>query len=239
MRIAKMNDWHVPFEDKKAIKVALNFLEELEPDMLILDEVCDFYAISKFSKDPKRRLMMQDELDAVQAHLWRVKKRFPNMKIIMLESNHDRRLEKYLNSQAPELAYLRCLDFGHLLGLDGLGISYFPYYQYRKVLFKHGEVVRKDSAMTAKAEFLKEGMSGASGHSHRLGQFFQTVRGGKFSWTECGCLCDLKPDYVEGTANWQTGVGAFFFEEKGGRYDPKVFPIINYEILWGKKTIGV
>ena len=238
MRVAKLNDWHIPYHDKKALNVAFNFCEESQPDKIIVDEVCDFYALSKFSKDPRRRLMLQDELDTSQEWLWRLRNRFPKTEIIMLESNHDRRLMKYLASQAPELTYLRCIDFKHLLGLDGMNIEYRQNYIFRGILFKHGEIVRRDSAATARAEFVKEGMSGCSGHSHRAGVFYQTLRGGKYSWVECGCLCTLKPDYVEGTANWQQGLGFFFFEEQGKLYDPKVFTINDYKVLWGNKVIG-
>lgn len=238
MRIAKLNDWHIPYHDKRALAVAFNFVEETEPDTIVIDEVVDFYALSKFSKDPKRRLMLQNELDTAQEWLWRLRKRFPNSEIIMLESNHDRRLVKYLSSQAQELAYLRCLNFSHLLGLDGMRVRYENNFIYKKVLFKHGDIVRKDSAMTAKAEFVKEGMAGCSGHTHRAGVFYQTLRGGKYSWVECGCLCTLKPDYVEGTANWQQGIGLFTFEDGSELYDPKVFTINKYKVLWGSKTIG-
>jgi hypothetical protein len=238
MRIAKLNDWHIPYHDKRALAVAFNFVESTEPEKIVIDEVVDFYALSKFSKDPKRRLMLQDELDVAQEWLWRLRKRFPKTEITMVESNHDRRLVKYLSSQAQELAYLRCLDFAHLLGLTGMQIKYTQNFIYKKVLFKHGDIVRRDSAMTAKAEFVKEGMAGASGHTHRAGVFYQTLRGGKYSWVECGCLCTLKPDYVEGTANWQQGIGLFTFEDGSDLYDPKVFTINKYKILWGSKTIG-
>lgn len=237
MRIARLCDAHIPYEDKRALNVAFNFVEATEPERIIIDEWVDWYALSKFSKDPRRRLMLQDELDAAQAWLWKLKRRFPKTKIIMLESNHDRRLMKYLSSQAPELTYLRCLDFSHLLGLDGMQIDYEKTHVYKKVLFKHGDIVRRDSAMTAKAEFMKEGMAGCSGHTHRAGVFYQTLRGGKYSWVECGCLCKLDPEYIEGTSNWQHGVGLFTFEDGSDLYDPKVFTINRYKVLWGNKTI--
>lgn len=238
MRIAKLNDWHIPYHDRRALNVAFNFVEETQPEKIVVDEVVDFYALSKFSKDPRRRLQLQQELDEAQEWLWKLRKRFPNSEIVMVESNHDKRLVKYLSSQAQELAYLRCLNFSHLLGLDGMRIDYSSHFIFKKVLFKHGEIIRKDSAMTAKAEFVKEGMAGASGHSHRAGVFYQTVRGGKYSWVECGCLCNLKPDYVEGTANWQQGIGLFTFDDDSDLYDPKVFTINKYKVIWGNKTIG-
>jgi len=238
MRIAKLNDPHIPYEDNRAMEVAFNFVEETEPEIIVLDEWFDCYALSKFSKDPKRRLGLQGELDRTQKWLWRLRNRFPKTQIKMVESNHDRRLKKYLNSQAPELSYLRCLDFAHLLGLDGLGIPYLPHFTYRKILFKHGDLVKKDSCATAKAEFLKEGMSGASGHTHRGGVFYKRLRGGNYSWTECGCLCRLDPDYIDGTADWIQGVGLFTFEDGSDLYDPKFFSFNKYKVLWGSKTIG-
>ena len=238
MRIAKLNDWHIPYQDDRALEVAFNFVEETEPETIVIDEVVDWYALSKFSKDPKRRLELQNELDEAQKWLWKLRRRFPKTKIVMLESNHDRRLVKYLSSQAQELAYLRCLDFSHLLGLDGMTISYQQNFIFKKVLFKHGDLVKQDSGATAKAEFLKEGMAGASGHTHRAGVFYKRLRGGSFSWAECGCLCDLNPDYIEGTADWMQGVGLFTFADDSELYDPKVFTINKYKIIWGSKTIG-
>jgi hypothetical protein len=237
VRIAKLNDWHIPYHDKRALNVAFNFVEETKPEIIIIDEIVDFYALSKFSKDPRRRLELQEELDMAQEWLWRLRRRFPNTEIKMLESNHDRRLMRYLSSQAPEVAYLRCLDFSHLLGLDGTKISYSPHFVHKRVLFKHGDIVRRDSAATAKAEFMREGCSGCSGHTHRAGVFYQTLRGGKYSWVECGCLCTLKPDYVEGITNWQHGVGLFTFDDDSDLYDPKVFTINKYKVIWGNKVI--
>lgn len=238
MRIARLCDWHIPYHDERALNVAFNFVEETRPDEIVIDEVQDFYALSKFVKDPEKRLGLQNEFDIGQEWLWRLHNRFPDTKITMIESNHDKRLKKYLSTQAQELKSLRCLSFDHLLGLDGLKIPYEKVFIYKNILFKHGDKVRQDSAATAKAEFLKEGMSGCSGHSHRAGKFYKTLRGGKFSWIECGCLCRLDPEYIDGTADWQHGVGLFTFDDQSNLYDPKVFTINDYKIIWGNKVIG-
>jgi len=88
-RIANLPDWHIPYHDKRAINVAFNFVEETEPSIIIIHEVNDFYALSKFSKDPRRRLMMQDELDMSQEWRARLRNRFPLTRIIELDSNHN------------------------------------------------------------------------------------------------------------------------------------------------------
>lgn len=237
--VASLNDYHIPYHDKRAMRVAQNFLYEVKPKTIVVHEWADFYALSKFDKDPRRKLELQKELDETQRELWILRNRFPDTEIVMIDCNHQKRLKKYLNGKADELAFLRCLEIEHLLGLDGMKIKTMPFYQHKKVLFKHGDIVRKDSSYTAKAEFIKEGMSGCSGHTHRLGMHFKTLRGGSFVWVEAGCLCKTKNvEYIEGTADWQQGLAVFFFEEHGTRFDPKVFPIINYQILWGRKKIG-
>lgn len=238
-KIVKLSDFHIPFEDKSVIRVALNFIEEVGVNELVLDEVCDFYAISRFSKDPKRALELQSELDFTMDWLWQIRKRFPQMKITMVSSNHDMRLLSYVNNSAREFSSLRCLGFKELLHLFEMKIDYRSNYIYKKVLFKHGDIVRSDSSVTAKAEWMKEGMSGVSGHTHRLGMFFKTLRGGEYVWVEGGCMCKTKNvSYIEGTANWQNGLSMFFFDEKTDRFDPKIFPIIKGGIVWGNKIIG-
>lgn len=235
--ILRMGDFHIPYQDDSAVEVALKFAEFLQPKILVLDEMIDFYSVSKYNKDPDRKLDMQSDIDDTVELLTRIRKAVPRTEIVMVKSNHDERLRKYLYSKAEELSKLKCLQFENLLELDRFGISYEPDYLYRKVLFKHGNVVRKDSSYTAKAEFYKEGTSGVSGHTHRLGVYYKSLRGGKYVWLEGGCLCDCEDvEYVEGTANWQQGVAVVAFKKNSSHFYPTVVPIINYTILWGKRT---
>jgi len=76
---------------------------------------------------------------------------------------------KYLRSKAEELSDLRCMKLKELLELDKFNIEFKKTFTFRKVLFKHGNIVRQHSSYSAKAEMDKEGTSGASGHTHRLG----------------------------------------------------------------------
>jgi len=161
---------------------------------------------------------------------------FPNTRIIMVESNHDKRLQKYLNSQASELSVLDCLNLKELMGLDTFNIEYKKFFIFKKVLFKHGNIVRQHSGYTARAEMLKEGTSGSSGHTHRLGSHYKTLRGGKYVWVEGGCLCDpKKAEYIEGTANWQQGVTGFDFPKGSKRFYPFIIPIIDSKAIFAKK----
>ena len=74
-----------------------------------------------------------------------------------------------------------------------------------------------------------------SGHTHRLGMHFKRNRGGNYVWVESGCLCNLDPEWIDGTADWQHGVGVFTFKRGGRHFFPSYAQIINGEILWGNK----
>lgn len=233
--IVSLNDVHVPFEDKTAVSLAIAFCEFLQPKIIVLHEWHDFYAISKFDKDPARKLEIQREIDLVNGYLSQLRKACPESRIIMLKSNHTDRLRKFLWSKAPELSSLRALKLENLLELEKNNIEYKEFFMFRGFLFKHGNIIRQDSSYTAKGEFLKEGCSGASGHTHRLGMYFATKRGGKYVWVESGCLCKTAADYIEGTANWQQGFSIISFEETGKQFIPQIVPIIDKSLIWGKR----
>lgn len=236
--IVSLTDFHVPYNSKEVNEVSFAFCKLVQPHIIIIHEVMDFYQLSKFDRDPKRKLELQDDLDKSVTLLRRLRQYCPDTRIIMLESNHDRRLKKYLAVRAEELAYLRCLDLKELLHLPELKIEYRKSFVFRGVLFKHGEIVRKFASYTAKNEFEKEGMSIVSGHSHRLGTHFRRLRGGEYVAMESGCQCDLNPDYIDGTADWQNGLSVVGFKHNSKHFYPTVVPIIDGQILWGSKTIG-
>jgi hypothetical protein len=237
--VLKMSDWHVPFEDAKAVRVALDFAKHLEPDILIIDEVMDWYQVSRFDKDPKRLIRLQEDLDKTIYWLGETRKACPKARIIMVESNHDTRLVRFKRSMAPALESLRNLTVPCLLELGKFNIEYRKDFVFRDVLFKHGDIVRKSSGYTAKGEFEREGCSGVSGHTHRLGMHFVTLRGGKYVWMEGGCLCKTTGvEYIKGVANWQQGISAFIFKKNSRHFHPVSLPIIEHQILWGSETFS-
>lgn len=232
--IVSLTDWHVPYEDKCVLDLAFKFCEEIKPDIIIVHELHDFYTLSRFHKDPTRKEHLQVEIDLVNKYLKDLRRKCPKSRIILLQSNHLERLRKYLWSVAPALAGLRSLRVEALLELKKLDIEYKEDFLFRGVLFKHGNIVRQDSSYTAKGEFLKEGCSGVSGHTHRLGLYYVTKRGGKFVWVESGCLCKTKAEYVEGTANWQNGISLVSFKQDSRKFYATVIPIIDKTLLFGR-----
>ena len=237
-KVVFISDMHIPFHDKQAVKACLSFIKWYNPHTIIfLGDVIDFYAISSFSKDPARALDIQNEIDETIETLNRFCKIAPDAKKIFLKGNHCHRLQRYLWTKASELSGLRDLTIPKLLKLDEMGIVYEKSGKliWRKTVIKHGNIVRKFSAYTAKNEFESCGISGISGHTHRLGYHFRTNMGGAYSWMECGCLCDLEPEYMEGKiTDWQQGFGIGFYKNMGSsRFNTNIVPIIKGKAMFG------
>ena len=235
-KVVTLSDWHVPFEDHVVVEIELQFCKHEQPPIIILHELHDFYEVSRFDKDPARKDDLQDEIDEVNVYLARLREYCPKTCFILLKSNHTERLRKYLWRKAPELNSLRSLKLEKLLELDKFKIEYKDSFTYKGVLFKHGDIVRKFSSYTARGEFEREGMSGVSGHTHRLGVYFTRMRGGSYVWIESGCGCKLSADYIEGIANWQNGFSIIAFDRKKHHFYPTVVPIIDHRADWGNLT---
>jgi predicted phosphodiesterase len=195
-----VSDIHAPYQDDKAISAMLNFARWFEPHTIfIMGDLVDFYAISKFIKDPYRALELQAEIDVSIAILQNIRNTCKKARIYLLRGNHEYRLQKYLWTNAKELAGLKALDLRELLKLKSLDIEYLENgrINHHGLLLKHGSIVRKFSAYTAKAEFEKNGCSGVSVHCFDKKTELLTKRG----WVNG---LDLLPDDVAGTMNKKT-----------------------------------
>jgi len=232
-------DIHAPYQDNAAIRSMIAFGKEFKPDRIFLmGDVIDFYALSSFSKDPIRAMRLQKEIDEAVAIMRIIRKEFPKAKIDFVKGNHEARLQRYLWNKASELSGLRNLTVPKLLKLEELDIRYHEIgrLNYRGKVVKHGNLVRKFSAYTAKGELDSTGISGISGHTHRAGFHFHTNEGGKHFWFECGCLCKLHAEYMEGKIpNWQQGFGIGYFKLGSGKCNLHFVPIINGVALYGTK----
>lgn len=212
-------DPHFPNQDDLALKVVAAIAKDVQPDMLcFMGDGVDATDLSvKFKKNPARKETLQDEINMCRAHLVQMRVLCPDAQFIYLEGNHEERLTRVLwdmEGPARVLSLLtdvqKVLTWPYLLGLEEMGIEFVPYNKQSKRMFlpkfllKHGNVVRTKSAYTANAEHTKYGMSGASGHTHRLAQFYHRDHNGNHVWLETGCTCSLEPEYTP-DPDWQNG----------------------------------
>lgn len=212
-----VNDFQVPFHDPTAFKLVLKALRLIRPHGLdVLGDFMDCYSLSRFSKDPERKLLFRDEL--------RIGRRMLGEMVLAAgrrcadrrfsDGNHEDRLRRYLWNNAPQLSGVEGLNVSDLLGLGKLRFRHYTYlapYRIGQLWFHHGKLVRKHSGATAMAHALEVGANVIVGHSHRLAHVCKTTWSHTIHGWENGCLCKLNPEYVHGPPDWQQGFAIIRF----------------------------
>jgi len=140
------SDIHFRFEDPVALKVTLDFTEELQPDnIFVVGDVPDFPDISRFSNSPLDSLTDEDLADMtklvleskrqgkskkyIKPRLQRdferiyeffkdLRRRCPKARIYWIYGNHDHRMQGHVEDNTPQLAGVRRPgDKGDILSL--------------------------------------------------------------------------------------------------------------------------
>lgn len=236
--IVVTSDWHLPFQDREALKLFLNFLYEYQPDELILNG--NINDMTSFSSHPRLRELANVFRDGKTerenwfevAHLLR--QILPNSKIVYVGSQcHEGWLDNWVQ-QSPILSedYENYSLQGWLKLADFL-IDYEPeVYDVmgnKELLITHGTVARSKGGNSAYATMEQEGTSIIQGHTHRLAQVFKTTSIGETVAVECGCLCNRQPWYhLKGRRlmmDWQQGF--VLVNTKGNSFSTQCVPIIR------------
>jgi UDP-2,3-diacylglucosamine pyrophosphatase LpxH len=187
-----ISDIHFPFHDEAGWAVFLDAIKRVGPDLIFIGgDATDFYAISRFDRDPHRKLQLQAEIDVAVDRLTRLRMACPNTRIAYLMGNHDLRLEKYLNSKAEELAGLRLKDND---------IEYLPggsKVKVGKLWHAHGHEIAGAGANVAKAKLHKFYANLIFGHHHQVQRsFFRTGDDELVGAFANGCMCNTDVEYA-------------------------------------------
>ncbi len=208
----------------------------------------DLLALSKYPKDARRGKSweLRDEQQAAKSW-WRSVGSLMQQwggEIYETEANHSgneiaSRWRRWLNENAAAL-----------FELDGFeqDCSYARYFHHpdvdtklvdEKVIagdlrVRHGELVRKHGAYSARAHGDKWQASVLHGHTHRIGSSIKRrpgipgVRPDEFLRTfETGCVCRLDPDYCPG-GDWAQGFAIIHVNESApAEYGVELVQIIN------------
>lgn len=210
-------DVHFPHHSESALAILYAITKELQPNLIVCHgDLVDATKLSqKFEQDPQNTTTFQDELKDAGRHLGIMASLAPDSERWYILGNHEDRLRRLvwnLCKTLPEHQLFQLPTIREALrweSLLGLGDSGFELIEGKRVLFdklvlKHGDMVRQQSAYTARGELEKYQKSGISGHTHRRGVFEKRDLNGFHAWFEHGCLCDLDPAYVT-DPNWQQG----------------------------------
>lgn len=218
------SDIHFPHHDPVALDIVYGVMEDVQPEVVCdQGDTLDCYQISRYEKDPKHRVSLQDEIELAAAHFGTINSIVPNAEKHWFPGNHEDRLRRILWDMAKDLpsrqvlnlpGIWEALSWESLLGLKDLGwrIHEDRWILYDKLVLKHGTAVRKWAGYSAKAEYERYGKSGMSGHTHRRGVFEHRDFNGQHAWWELGCLCDLDPVYMS-DPDWAQGFNVVTWNE--------------------------
>lgn len=246
IRALLYGDSQFPFQDDGALSIVQQISRDLQPDVIVhMGDIVDCYSISDYDRDPHRSFTLQDEINMARVHLGQMRVTNPRAQFHLYEGNHEdrfRRLLWRLKGTATELLSLnviqRELTWPRLLGLDQLGVAFYPYNGRQagtpvlpKFSIVHGNLVRKFSAYSARGQMEKYGRSGASGHTHRLGVHYHQNHSGNYCWFETGCTCKTDAEYTQ-NPDWQQGCVVATFDPETGAFSPEPIYIHNALAVW-------
>lgn len=227
-----LSDIHIPYHDRDALAIALEYTEDIQPDTIVLNgDIIDFYAVSKYMKDPLRIDTLQSEIDETRALLNRIRETHPSAAIHYLMGNHEERLEKFLIDKASALTSLRCLSIDDLFGLSKNKIQFSDTsIMLGNLEVTHGKYARKTPGGSVKGHFEKSASSVLIGHVHRLNTNRYTNGWGVHTTIENGCLCLVSPEYSR-VNDWQQGFSVVRHSERTGDFIIEQHNIIKGRLI--------
>lgn len=225
-------DTHVPYHDDRAWKVMMKAARGWKPDGIVhMGDWIDFYKISRFSKDPRRTLTTDDEIEATREKRAEVDALKPKWKKF-ITGNHEDRLPRYLMEKAPELFETVTVD--KMLGLSENGWEITDYRDHTNVgkLYLTHDTGHSGKYTTAKALETYQ-HSVAIGHHHALGYLVTGDATGTHQvGAQFGWLGDIeKVDYahrIKVKKNWSLGFGTGRHNTRTGIVYITPQPIVNY-----------
>ena len=231
-RLAVLSDIHVPYHSIEALTAAFDKISEEKPDAILLNgDTIDFYGLSRFMKDPRKRSVAH-ELQAVNEFL-DVLQKF-GAKIYYKLGNHDERYEHYLMHKAPELLGIPEFKFENLLkakerGMDVIGEKRIIKANKLNIIHGHEYPSVFSPVNIARGLYMKGKVSAMQGHNHQTSEHTETDMNGEIVTTwSLGCLCELNPAYMP-LNKWSHGMAIVDLSD-----NRKDFQVRNYRIYKGK-----
>jgi predicted phosphodiesterase len=229
-----------PFHDPIALDRTIDLVERFAVDeIVILGDILDMAEFSdKFINSPATVKSTQLSLDQCAQFLGNLRQVRPNVKITLLEGNHEFRLTNQLRKYLMALAGLhvagnetQAISIAYFLGLDKLGIKFVDGYpnnsiSVAEVEIMHGNTIGAKPGQTALKMLEKYHYSTIFGHTHRreyietsiwsdIYEDYKTI----FAYSP-GCLCRTDGAVPGSSASmgWRQGVGILMTNGNGKSY---------------------
>lgn len=205
-----VGDEYEAFHDDDAMALFVEIVRREQPEeVVLLGDIIDLPSQSRWAQEAGFARTTQMALDATHAWLASIRAAAPDAEIVLVEGNHDKRMQNFIETNALAAFGLRqankpeawpSMSLPHLLRLDELGITYMDAYPAavhwdddttRNI---HGTRANsKGSTMSQYAQELPH-INTWAGHTHRAEIVYKTVMGPRGEAIESysanpGCLC--------------------------------------------------
>jgi predicted phosphodiesterase len=216
-----IGDPHIPYHSEVGLSIWFAALRDFKPDIVVsTGDFVDCFAVSTYSKDPRRVFHLHGEMEAAGAVLDQINELAPKARRIYLGGNHEDRLQRYLQDKAPEL--FPFIDIPKLLHLDERGFEYVGYKESTKV----GKLNLTHDVGTAGRTAIFKALDAfqspvVTGHTHRMGYIVEgDATGGTQVSASFGWLGDIaKVDYmhqIRARRDWTLGFGYGYLDASNG-----------------------
>jgi predicted phosphodiesterase len=233
-RILIISDLHFPYQNNKAVEVALDYGKSKKVDCILINgDLIDFANISRHEKDWRHR-SITDEFDAVKSFLKSLRLNFPKTKIVYKLGNHDERWEKFLYAKAPEVFDMPEFQLEIILKLGELKIDIVKDKRpiiLGKLTVLHGhELMGMGGVNPARATFTKTLEDTLVGHYHRTSSHSEpTMNNRLINVHSQGCLCDMNPMFMP-INKWNLGFSYVELNIKTDEYFLDNKKIVNNKV---------
>lgn len=232
-----ISDLHIPYHNIAAINCAIKYgLEQKVNTIFINGDLLDFYAFSRFEKDPRKR-SAKDEIEAGKEFLAKLRKLFPHAGIYYHLGNHCIRYQKWLMAH-PEIFDDPYFELETRLELIKQKIHLIGDKQITHcgkeghLSLHHGHYIFRGAqspVSPAKTIYDKMAMSMICGHTHKVSEYTMTNGKNKlFTCWSTGSLCELLPDYSPMANKYAHGFAHAIIKNDG------TFSVRNFRINEGK-----
>lgn len=236
--ILVISDLHIPYHNIDAITLAFNYGKKENIDTVIINgDLLDFYQLSRFHKDPRKR-RVSEELEAARQFLQVLRFHFKNANIYYLLGNHDVRYQLWLESKAVDLLGCEEFELGSLLRLGELGIQIIDdktLIKAGKLIITHGHLVIRGvfaPVNAARGAYMRAKQSILIGHTHKISEHTETNMDMDITTTwSAGCLCELSPDYNPFANGYAHGFAHVKITDDEGRFSVNNLRIYKGQIL--------
>ena len=234
-----ISDLHVPFHDPQAMGVMMKMLRYYKPKNVVMNgDMLDCVSLSRFSKEPQEPEAFKAQLVELCGYINQIQR---ISKVTYIEGNHEARMGKYINDNAPELSGL--LSMESLLARylkkkityirTTPGESMITWGANDDILIGHFQKASKHTCYTVKLLVERFMTNVVQAHTHRLGQYAIRGYGYTYRGFEGGCLCDLNPSYTM-CPNWQQGF--LVYSEAAGMWNMESVSIHEGKALFRGKV---